>query len=136
MTRTRRLATWFGAGLIIVLGAPVAYATGGAPAPAGSAQPCGNAAQDFAGGFRDVQYPEFGLALDPADNQGVFFYRGLPTVQIAVQAGGGQIGWTVDSVAYSSIQVQCADSTRPTRVTGFVVYAPSVPEYVGFGRVA
>jgi hypothetical protein len=132
MTRSRRLTTWFGAGLIVVLGAPAAHAAGGAQ-PA-SAQPCGNSAQDFAGGFRDAMYPEVGMLLDPADNLAVVFYGEQPIERGTAQAGGGQISWTLTAGTYTSVEIQCADSSRPTRVTSLVVYSPEDPEHIKFRR--
>jgi hypothetical protein len=77
MTGSRRLLIWLGAGAIIVTGAPAAYATGvvqtagvqtAAVQAAGlqprDSAPCGFSPQDFAGGFRDAQYPEVGCLFD------------------------------------------------------------------------
>ena len=133
MNRSRRLATWFGAGLIVVTGAPAAHAAA-AGRTGDAASACGTSAGDFAGGFRDVEYPEVGYLFDPVNNLVTVFYRGSPIDQGTSQAGAGQITWTVEGTTYSSQSVHCGNPSKPSQVTGIAAATSDDSDQVLLGR--
>lgn len=140
MNGTRRLLTWFGAGMIVVTGAPAAYAStavsaaaaAGVPttASAGSQQRdsafCGDSPADFAGGFREAQYPEIGYFFDTGAGTVTAFYRGVPVVEGQAFTGPGAISWTFDgATVYSSRLIVCGDAAHQARVTTIVADSDS-----------
>ena len=140
MNGTRRLLTWFGAGTFVVMGAPAAYASTAVPAAAAANVPaavsadsqprdaaqCGGSPADFAGGFREVQYPEIGYLFDTEEGSVTAFYRGAPIVEGQAFTDPGVISWTFDgTTVYESKVIVCGDGARPTKVTAIVAESGS-----------
>jgi len=133
MTGSRRLVTWLSAGMIIVAGAPAAYAAPGAQ-PRDSAT-CGGSPGDFTGGFHAVQYSEVGYFFDTTTKGTVtVYYLGSPVDQGPAEAADGVITWTLDGATYTSTTIECGDTANGTRVTAIVANSGSGGDQVTLTR--
>ena len=91
LTRPRRLAIWIGAGVIIVIGAPIAYATDGG-VPTRVPTPVGRPAHPAPGGLRDAPYPTVGYLQARNGDVMTVLYRDAAMSRVAI--GGGTLDET------------------------------------------
>ena len=90
LTRPRRLATWLGAGVIIVVGAPIAYATdGGVPShvPTPAPTPIGHPARPDVGGLRAAPYPTVGYLQARNGDVLTVLYRDAALSRVMIGSG-------------------------------------------------
>lgn len=129
MSRSSRLLKWMVSATVLLAAAPIAYADGAAKS--GTSPPdqrsalCGGGPADFAGTYIVAGLTEAAYNFDLATMKVTPLYFGMPALTGVWEADGGQIGWTINGLVYSSKPgtVTCSITAAAGQVTQFTATA-------------
>lgn len=145
MSRKSRVLKWVGAGAVVLIAAPIAYAhahPGSTPPHEQSGPPqqsawCGGDPIDFAGMFTVAGADDVDYNFDATTLLLTAMYLGRPVSAGSWQAGGGQITWGMADRSFLSApgSATCSSVAHPAQVSSFTAISVDGRDTVTLRRV-